>query len=117
MGIVKHPSFCEVSLLPKEDDDMESLQRRAKETNDESLMFHRPYEGNHLKTKGNTHSNVRYFAKKYCKLGAEDPLAIAGLIRVLYPKIDYYFKGDLKRVFDICYRESKAQEGVNTANN
>lgn len=94
--IQKHPAFCEINLQPAEGIIFESG------------MVHHPYDSEHQKIKGVTHSNIRYFAKKHWKL-TDDPLVILGLLRHCYPLLQKHFNPDLRKIFDIAYRERKQQ--------
>lgn len=93
--------------MPKEGILYEDLKRDASKSGDDSGLYHWPYTDCHQKIKGNTHCNVRYFAKKYCKIGSKDPLLVASMLDYHYPKLSDYFKPDLRKVFDIAYREQK----------
>lgn len=73
--------------------------------NDEA-SWHYPFSSDHMKIKGVTHSNVRYFAKKHWKL-VDDPLLILGFMKFCYPLLIKYFNPDLRKLFDIAYRERK----------
>lgn len=52
---------------------------------------------------------MRYFAKKHWKL-TEDCLVIMGLLKKCFPKLIQFFNPDLRKVFDIAYRERKMQQ-------
>jgi hypothetical protein len=92
--VQKHPSFCEASLHPPED----------KSANHPTI--HAPFDEQHLRIKGVTQANIRYFAKKHWVF-ADDPLIILGLLRTCYPLQTRYYNPDLRKLFDIAYRERK----------
>lgn len=96
MTVTKHPAFCEVSLSPPPD--MDESKKDA--------YLHTPFDSMHQKIKGITHSNIRYFTKKHWRL-ADDILVILGLIKQCFPLLDKFFPPDLRKMFDIAYREKK----------
>jgi hypothetical protein len=43
--------------------------------------------------------------KKYCAIAVDDPLIVLGMLKQIYPKLYQYFKPDIRKCFDIAYRE------------
>ena len=58
--VQKHPSFCEVNLMPPE-----GVKYDPNDLENPTSFRHTPFDAFHLKIKGVTHANVRYFAKKH----------------------------------------------------
>ena len=102
MEVQRHPAFLEVKLLPPEGIPIDPNHP----------TYHTPFDSEHMKIKGMTHCNVRFFTKKYHRY-ADDILIVMGLLNYCYPLLTQYFKPDLRKMFDIAFRERKNIEEEN----
>ena len=79
--IYKHPKFCEAKVVHKSclKKDMSFDERKVEKC---TVLYHKPFEEDHLRILGKTHASVRYFAKKHLLLPAVE---IIEKMKTTYP--------------------------------
>ena len=94
----------EVKLVPKNCLRKDASLSSEKIANYDGPMNHTPFDNDHKRISGKTHTTVRYFIKKYMNLSA---LQIIDRLKKAYPLVSKYFMPELRKVHDISIRERK----------